>query len=545
MRKIVIALFVLLCAGCAVTSRLERKEIRAMAEYTPREVAVTQKDNDPRPDAKVKQDSSTPYTNRTYVYENGVRMRVYTLEEVVVTAKSRMLPERKGKVSIDFVVTLPKELQRNCQSVTVTPWLQKADGAAALQELSIRGGLFSRVQDRNYWQFQYYKDLFRPNLTSEQRAFGRFVKYPYPEGVRLDSIVESNSKLSYYYTQEVSTEGEGNKMLITLKGKVQALDGSHYTFPSSDTLTYRISSMLLFVDTTTRYVTHIIEKYVEVKDKNYLNFRVNDTKIIDTLADNTRQLERIEGLMDQLINQKEFYVDSIVMTASASPEGTYGKNNILARERAYSLKKRLTDRFGGGTDALISVKWVAEDWDELVRLIRNDGAIQNHGAILEIIASTKDPDKREAEIRLKYPHDYRYILENLYPLLRCVNFKYDLRRVGMVKDTIHTTVPDTLYARGVKLLKERRYSNALRILDDYKDLNCAIALMSLGYDQSAYAILSSLPQNANVIYMRAILCSRLGRKTEGREYFLTACKLDEQMEYKGKFDPEIRELFQE
>lgn len=107
--------------GCSVTSRLERKNIRAIAEYTPREIAVTQKSSEQKPNTEVKRDSSTLYSDRTYVYENGKRILSLTLEEVVVTAKSRMLPERKGKVSVDFVVTLPKELQRNCQSVTVTP----------------------------------------------------------------------------------------------------------------------------------------------------------------------------------------------------------------------------------------------------------------------------------------------------------------------------------------------------------------------------------------------------------------------------------------
>lgn len=546
MGRLLIAFFIAaLLAGCSVTSKLERRNIRAKAEYTPREASVARNDGVQKPDVKVVQDSPMPKDTRTYVYENGERIRVCILEEVVVTARSRSLPERKGKVSIDFVVTLPKELLRTCQSVTVTPWLQKADGETALEDLSIRGGLFSRVQDRNYWQYQYYKDLFRPGATGEQRAYIRFVKYPYPEGVRLDSIVESGSKLSYYYTQEVSTEGEGKKMLITLQGRVQALDGSSYTFPSSDTLQYYISSMLSFADTTTRYVTRIVEKYAVVQDRNYLSFRVNETAIVDSLGDNARQLERIEALMDELINQKEFYVDNISLTASASPEGTFAKNNVLARERAYSLKRRLAERFGREVDRLIAVKWVAEDWGELTRLVTDDETILNRSAILEIIATVKDPDKREAEIKKKYPVDYHYMLENLYPRLRAVNFKYDLRRVGMIKDTIHTTVPDTLYARGVRLLNERRYADALHILDDYKDLNCAIALMSLGYDEPAYDILSSLPRSANILYLRAILCSRLGRKEEGRECFTQACELDEQMEYKANLDPEISELLRE
>lgn len=368
------------------------------------------------------------------------------------------------------------------------------------------------------------------------------MKYPYPEGVRLDSIVESGSKISYYYQQDVKTDDNSKKFLITLNGKVVALDGSSYRLPESDTLVYHISSMLNFVDTTTRYVTRVIEKYVVVNDRNYLSFHVNDSRIIDTLGDNHNQLERIEGLMNTLINQHEFYVDSILMTASASPEGTYLRNNILARDRAFSLRKHLADKFGSRVESLITVRWLAEDWDKLKEMIDGDESIAARRDILELMAKIANPDKRELEIRAKFPQEYSYILEKLYPKLRAVNFKYDLRRVGMVKDTIHTTEPDTLYARGVDLLNSRKYSEALAILEDYKDRNSAIVMMSLGYDQSAYEVLCSLPETAITTYLKAIVCSRLERYQQGRECFLKACSLDGQMEHRGKLDPEISVL---
>ena len=112
----------------------------------------------------------------------------------------------------------------------------------------------------------------------------------------------------------------------------------------------------------------------------------------------------------------------------------------------------------------------------------------------------------------------------------------------MVKDTIHTTVPDTLYARGMKLLDERRYDEALTILAPYHDRNTAIVLLSLGHDDRAYEVLSALPESAEACYLKAIACSRLGRKAEGRRHFLEACRRDERMEYRAALDPEIDEL---
>lgn len=534
----------MLFVGCTVTGRLQRRGYHARAMYVPQEQKeAPKKESVPQYIEYRPKDSLNPiYFLPTTTLENGERVMQLELDEVVVVAKSRTVSERMGKVNIDFVVDLPRQLQGSCQSVVVTPLLHKTDSIVPLEEISIRGGLFSRVQDRNYWQFDQYVRVFKPDAIEEQRAFERFVKHPYPEGVRLDSIVEGREKISYYYTQEVPTRGEGKTMRITLDGKVIGLDGSRYDMPPLDTLEYYISSMLTFVDTTQRFLTKVIEKYAVVKDRNYLSFKVGKSDIIDTLEDNAEQLTRIETLMDELINQCEFYVDSIVLTASASPEGARSLNDRLAYHRALALKQRLGKRFGKQVDTLISVRSLGENWQELGQLVSSCDSLPHRVEILDLFRSEKNPDRRETTLRNRYPQEYKYIREHFYPLLRSVDFKYDLRRVGMIKDTIHTTVPDTLYARGVQLLNERQYSEALSVLDRYHDRNTVIALLSLGYDKHAYEVLSQLPESAEVCYLRAIVCSRLDRKAEGREWFDKACTLRETFEYRGKLDPEISNL---
>lgn len=253
--------------------------------------------------------------------------------------------------------------------------------------------------------------------------------------------------------------------------------------------------MLSFIDRTPRYVTRVIEKYAVVKARNYLCFRLGDACIIDTLGDNGEQLAHIETLMERLISQAEFYVDSIILSASASPEGRMQTNERLARERAFALKKYLTERFGKETDTLITVRWIAEDWPELSARIRTDRKITNRDAILKLIAAERNPDRREQTIRQRFPKDYAYIKSAIYPQLRAVNFKYDLRRKGMIKDTIHTTEPDTLYAEGIRLLEQRHYAEAVRILGPYEDINSAIAMLSAGSGKKAYDILSQIKRS--------------------------------------------------
>ena len=541
MKTIAVCLAALLC-GCSITGHLERRQYRADVLHVSREQYEREQQTYQPPALKIERDSNRFYLVPTEVQENGERIMAMQIQEVTIRATTRTLPERLGKVTIDFVIDMPRQLQGTCRSIAVIPYLHKYGEAHPLQDITIRGGLFSRVQDRDYWQYNKYLHVFNPSEIGAERAFARFVKYPYSEGSRLDSIVQHPGHISYYYSQEVPTDETSKTMLVTLQGWVMALDESYYKLPPSDTLTYHVSSMLSFADTTTRYKIKIIEKYATVQDRNYIQFRLNDTHVLDSLGRNAAELDKIRTRMAGLIGQREFFVDSIVLTASASPEGRYARNSTLAQGRAHALKGYLRKCIGPQVDTLMQIRWIAEDWHELTTRIRSDENLQHRAEILKLIDTDSDPDRRERTIRELYPQDYQYLQESVYPSLRAVTMRYDLRRVGMVKDTIHTREVDTAYMRGINLLQKRKYAKALYILNDYRDRNTVITLLSLGYDAQALEMLNGLERSHTTEYLKAVACARLGRKTEGREHFLKACELDERMLFRGNLDPEIAEL---
>ena len=528
--------------GCSVAGRLQRQQATAgLAQLTRAERQERQQDSRLQV-VKLQRDSNTFFLALVDTLADGERVMALQIEQVTVVAKMRSIPERNGRVVLDFIVTLPKQLLGKSRSVVITPILHKPDESVALEDLVIRGGRFSLLQERDYWQYETYVERFRPDTVGREAAFNRFVKFPYPEDVRLDSLVEGRSTVTYYYSQAVKTDETSKKMLITLQGQALAVDDSAYRLPPSDTLSYVVSSMLSFVDTVPRYRIKVIDKFVTVKDRNYIQFFVGDTRVVDTLGDNRRQLDKITGLMRQIVEQQEFYVDTITLTAASSPEGAYAFNERLSQGRAAALKRYLVRRYGRSIDTMLTVRWVAEDWAELTTRIRTDREIVNRDAILELIAAEKIPDRREQAIRQRFLKDYAYIRSVIYPQLRAVNFRYSLRRKGMVKDTIHTTELDTTYARGVELLQKRKYAKALYVLNDYNDRNTVVAHLSLDHNERAMELLATMPKDAVTEYLRAIACSRLGRKAEGREHFLEACRLDGRMEYRGNLDPEIAEL---
>lgn len=536
----------LLLAGCSVAGSLQRHRAGAALVHTPK-VARNEAlcEQSPRQYTEVKHADGRPteFFVPTVMLEDGEQVMSLTLDEVVVTARSRSLPERMGKVDIDFVITLPKMLQGSCRNIVVTPVLHNRGERTPLEDISIRGALFDKVQRRDYWQYGRYVGLYRPDSLRALEAFDRFVRFPYPQDARCDSVRATRSDISYYYTQTIPTADAGGRLAVTLEGRVEGLDGSYYRLPPSDTLTYIISSMLNFVDTTSRYVTRIIERHARLDDRVLLTFPAGGAEIVDTLPGNAAQLMKTGVVMEQLFGQREFTVDSIALTAYASPEGSAAMNRELCRRRAQALCGYLSARFpDAGLDTLIAVRSAGEDWNGLSELIGKNERIAHRDEILALIERERDPDRRERLIRERYGEDYARIREELYTRLRAVELRYYLQRVGMTQDTVHTTEIDTFYLRGRQLLQERKYRSALGILRPYADRNTAIALLSLGEDEQALGVLYALPENDRTLYLRAIALARLGRREEALETFTRACAIDPNLKFRAGLDPELNAL---
>jgi len=496
---------------------------------------------------------------------------------VYVVAKSKNVAERNGEISIDFIVAIPADLQNRNWGLQLTPMIENNDSIEALQPLSIRGELFSEVQKRQYWQMNRYLNRLLEDTTELSsatalaakyyRAYNNYlsaeephkaerlahtyrqtVAFPYLSDPRLDSVIIRKGEIHYHYTQKYRPTKNTRRLKLFFRGQVSAIDRSVYDFQNTDTLTYSVTSMLSLIDPEPRYMIQVIDKYVEVHDRNYLTFQVGRAEIIDTLGDNRAQLGKIERLMDTLMNQYEFFVDSITIIASSSPEGPRTMNDRIASARADAIKRHLIKKFGRDVDTLIRTRSIGEDWALLRRMILRNEDLSHWSEILEMIDKSKDLDALEPLIRQKYPKDYAYLREALYPQLRAVDFRYNLRRVDMVKDTIQLTVLDTTYMRGVQQLRDRDYVGALRTLYDYKDRNLAIVMLSLGYDDTALEILEQLPpaeKSARTDYLTAIALSRLNKPREGLEYYLEAIKAEPVLKFRGNLDPEIQLLFKQ
>lgn len=376
------------------------------------------------------------------------------------------------------------------------------------------------------------------------RKYQELVRFPY-QSARLDTVIRNrNNTFSYYYRQEMDVTDNTKRIDLTVDGRILAVNGSSAGLPPSDTITYYISSMVQFLDHAPRYKKEKIYRKAMANTTAYINYPAGKWLFDEEYGNNRSEIDKALEALNKLTYTGELVMDSIDMTATASPEGSAATNYALSKQRAVALKKYLVKRTDdkAGIDTLIRPRWTGEDWQLLVRKVQQDTEIEDKSSILDIMSSTMDPDAKETGIRNRFPGAYDYIKEKYYPLARAVNFAFYLHRRDMIEEFKYTTVLDSAYMHSLELMEERQYKEALVTLSDYNDYNTGICLMSLGYDARAAEILESLPESSNVCYLLSILYSRLKDDGKAVSSFMRSLELDSSKAYRGRLDPEVNRL---
>lgn len=403
-------------------------------------------------------------------------------------------------------------------------------------------------------------------MARRERMYRRYVKVPIvTEGLKLDTVLQNvNGDFIYHYTQTIQTRPKLRKVDVILSGDIYESDQRVYTIPRSEPLTFYISSLSTFVENRERYLTKVIERRVEANTACYIEFTSGSSTVDERMGNNPGEIARIKDNLISLMNNEVFDLDSIIVTSSASPEGSSSFNDRLSRKRSESIgdyfscwmkhyQDSLDAERGFEVDELGNVivrertsipmtgRSNGENWRMLDRLIEKDTVLTaeqklEYGELQEI----KDIDIRER--RMQGKPWYKHVRERLYPRLRTVRFDFHLHRKGMVKDTVHTTVLDSVYMDGVQAIRDRDYERALTLLRPYGDYNTAIAYLCMDYNASAMQILERLEKTAQVNYMLAVLYSRRGEEQKAVECYVRSCSQDPTYVHRGNLDPEISVL---
>ncbi len=380
---------------------------------------------------------------------------------------------------------------------------------------------------------------------NREKMFRKYVKSPMDVGnMRLDTVLRSaGGDFVYRYVQSFRSRPGLRKVTVNMDGGVYRFGEFICGFPSPDSLEFYISSLSSLADDSPRYRMVIRERVVRDNTLAFIDFAAGKSVVDTSLGRNAEELRRVRRCVGDVFDREELELDSLVVTATCSPEGRWSLNAALSKARSAAVGQCISEVFEYGAGSLLKTSCLPEDWDRLSRMIASDSLISERSRDFyrRKVLPVRDPDAREAKMRGM--DEYRYIREGLYPKLRTVSFDFHLHRRGMVKDTVHTSELDTAYMHGVACLKRLEYSDAVRILRPYRDYNSALAYASAGYDHSSWDILGALPDNsAAVCYLKALVLSRLGMVGEARKKLEAAIALDASFRYRANLDPEMERI---
>ena len=394
---------------------------------------------------------------------------------------------------------------------------------------------------------RHYTRHLRVRLNERKKSriglmYERYVRDPIlTEGIRLDTVLTaSDGDFIYRYVHTFRSRPGLRKVMIDLTGEIYEDGECLQSLPFPEELTFYISSLSTMADLSPKYKMVILERNVYDNTKALIDFGKGSHVIDTSLSDNASELARVLRCIEDVESREEYILDSLVIKASCSPEGSFTHNSRLASARSESIKDYIWNHIPEQWRDSVRTSSEPENWEQLRRLVANDTVIDiaSRDRILELTTDLRRPD--DVEKKVSEMPVYRYLREKVYPQLRSVSFDFYLHRAGMQKDTVHTTELDTAYMAGLEALKNLDYKKAVEALRPYRDYNSALAFMAADYNNSALAILDSLDdKDARVCYMKALILSRLGVPEEAMKYFELAVAYDPSLEYRANLDPEM------
>lgn len=161
-----------------------------------------------------------------------------------------------------------------------------------------------------------------------------------------------------------------------------------------------------------------------LEGRAYVTFPVGKMVINPDYMSNPEELKKITSTIDSVRYNPDATVKSITLTGYASPEGAYATNVKLAAGRTEAVKEYVRKQYTFAP-AVFHTNSVPEDWSGLREYVAGS-TLEDKDAILDFIDNGGVAiEKRNDELRKRFPTSYAYLLKNVYPKLRHTDYAID------------------------------------------------------------------------------------------------------------------------
>ncbi|WP_276881558.1 MULTISPECIES: hypothetical protein [Bacteroides] len=496
---------------------------------------------------KFEQKADTIEGNTATVQDSATDIwRSVELERVDIVASRKVIKQvtmRQGSVRLEFNVKVPGVLIDSCWRVTLTPLLRTNDSTeTALPPVVLSGSEFARMQERDYHSYDLFlKGIIDPSAydsifldkkgiardirkrqdlyyglygkeRDRQLAYERWKRLTLDRQNFFNMRTEANRTKLRHRLDRKRIE-ERVKRYITGKDTVGLgyAYNRKYQRQANFWPMYKMHRELTAARVPGKYRDLYISGRSLSDIKNYAFTTGDSTEIsrnryfFDEIARNEMNDRNRDEIRRRMIRYP--YIDSVAVRETGIPGKDYTYPYEITLPVTEGMKK-LQLRLGSIVEASDMSTWTPAPSDTLVFVIASLSDLLDRSALERFTVASSGvaslPDSLESEPSY--------------------------------------TPEGKEYAEGLRLLQEREYRAALKILEKYPDYNTALCLTCLGYHSEAADLLAQLPKSARREYIYAVVCARLQNAYEAVEHLLEACRRDPDMVLRVNMDPELSDL---
>lgn len=322
-----------------------------------------------------------------------------------VTVVSNDLKQQGKDLYINATITVRSDLVNSKESLTLTPVLESSAQKMGLPSILINGKNRNKV---------YQREIALNNLKDE------------PRFVVINAKEVPVATVSYEMTIPFEPWMKDARFVL-----VQNLCGCGHEEGIDELLIadkIRMRPEKSYeVQVTLAYITPEAEteKHRAEIGTAFLDFQVGKYVILPDFRNNAVELGKINNTIHTVTDDKNITLKGIVLKGYASPEGSYKSNTVLAGNRVKALSEYIRKQHAFKPE-IFTLENGSEDWAGLKVKVEADPNVPSRNAVLAIIDSSDDPDRKDAKLAaLGGGASLRYLLKDIYPSLRRSDYRVD------------------------------------------------------------------------------------------------------------------------
>lgn len=324
------------------------------------------------------------------------------LAQAPVKVVCNELKQKGNELVIDAVITVDGSRIKSRENLSLTPVLESASQKEGLPSILLNGRISQKVYDR---------EIALNNLQDEPR-------FLVVQAGKSENVINYKTVIPF----EPWMKDARFVLIPNMCGCGKEEQGAQLVM-ADKVLTrpdkrYEVQPTLAYISPEAETVKHRAEVGTA-----YLDFQVGKYAILPDFRNNAVELAKIDNTISTVVNDKNITLEGIILKGFASPEGSYKSNTVLAGNRVKALAEYIRKKHDFKPE-LFTLDNGSEDWEGLKAKVEADRSVPSREAVLAIINSNDEPDKKDARLAaLDGGAPYRYVLKNIYPSLRRSDYR--------------------------------------------------------------------------------------------------------------------------